>query len=57
MTFINDVINNFILLLIVAIVVATIVGQKFAEKYPGDAKRLQIRAGQSLAGWLKKWFK
>jgi hypothetical protein len=56
-TFINDVFHNLILFLIIGIAIATIVGMKYADKYPDDAKRLPVRAGQTIAGWLFKLFK
>lgn len=57
MTFVTDIFHNLILLLIVAFAIATIVGQKYAEKYPDDAKRLPVRAGQTIASWLFKLFR
>ena len=50
-------INELILLLVVGFAIATVVGIKYAEKHPGEAARMQVRAGQTIAGWLFKLFK
>ncbi|MDY3551481.1 hypothetical protein R5W24_000557 [Gemmata sp. JC717] len=57
MSFITDMIKDLILFLVVVCTIATIVGRKYAEKYPDEAKRVPIQAGKAVAGWLFKLFK
>ncbi|QEG30321.1 hypothetical protein GobsT_51260 [Gemmata obscuriglobus] len=57
MEFISVAFGRLFILACLAMAFAMMVMKKYAEQHPTDAKRLQVKAGRTLGGWLKKHLK
>lgn len=57
MEFVSDMFGRLVILAGVGFAFAVLVMQKYAERHPQDAKRLQVKAGKAAGAWARKRLK